>query len=268
MMKPVTLAVILLAVLGCATEAASPRPPTATAVRISIVATPSPTRWFVSSTMTATPEPTLITSSPTPPASTPVPDAHSQLPTAEAEIASRHSQAPPQATPVAPQEQVEEGQFLFYALGCFYCHGVKAEGAVGPRLARTSISLDKVISQVYQPEDEMPAFSKERVSERDLAAIYAYLHSLDPLGPRPTITADSPDSAAGATLYRYFGCFGCHGSQGEGKFGPPLAGIALSFKEMRARVREPKQPMPPFGPEYVSDEELAHIYAFLQSLAQ
>lgn len=104
------------------------------------------------------------------------------------------------------------------------------------------------------------------MSESDIAAIYAYLQSLDPLGPRATITADRPDSAAGATLYRYFGCFGCHGNEAEGGFGPPLAATELSLEELRTQVREPEQPMPPFAPEYISDEEIAHIYAFLQSL--
>lgn len=140
---------------------------------------------------------------------------------------------------------------------------------MGPRIARTDKSLEGVITQVYQPVGDMPAFSEEGVGESDVAAIYAYLQSLEPTGPRPEITSDRPDSAAGEALYRYFGCFGCHGYQAEGGFGAPLAGTELSLVELRAQVRKPRERerMPAYAPERISDEELAYIYAFLESVA-
>lgn len=177
-----------------------------------------------------------------------------------------HAGRSQQPTPTPPAEVVKRGQRLYYEVGCFYCHGVRGQGAVGPRIARTEMSLDAVTIQVYQPAGDMPVFSEEAVSRSDVAAIYAYLQSLTPSGPRPEITIDRPDSATGAALYDYFGCSGCHGSQAEGVFGPPLAYTPRSLEDFRAQVRKPRERMPAYSRERTSDEELAHIYAFLQSL--
>ena len=111
----------------------------------------------------------------------------------------------------------------------------------------------------------MPAFPSTVVSESDLAAVYAYLQSLKPTGARPQITTNYPDAATGEALYLHFGCFGCHGYFGEGGFGPRLAGTMLNLEEVRTQMRNPRERMPAFGPERISNEELAHIYAFLQS---
>lgn len=170
-------------------------------------------------------------------------------------------------TPTPHPELIKRGQRLFYAVGCFYCHGIKAEGAVGPPLAGTWLSLDMVIHQVYQPRGDMQVFDAEAVPEEDVTAIYAYLQALaQPPGFRPQILPDHPDSTTGEALYGHFGCFGCHGFQGEGGFGPPLAGTQLSLAEIQRQVRIPKARMPAFGPALISDEELGHIQAFLKSL--
>lgn len=224
--------------------------------RTLVPVTPSPT-WVIGSiTLTATQV-------------TPVTGSHMETPDGETGGTGSHRELG-QPTPAPHPEKVKRGQRLFYAVGCFQCHGVKAEGAVGPRIARTDLPLDAVMNQVYQPVGDMPAFSVEGVSKSDVAAIYAYLQSLEPTEPRPEITADRPDSAAGEALYRYFGCFGCHGYQAEGGFGPRLAGTQLSLEELRTQMRELRSPqgrMPAFGPGRISDEEFAHIYAFLQSVA-
>ena len=172
-----------------------------------------------------------------------------------------------QPTSTPHPEMLRQGQRLFYEVGCFSCHGLTAEGAEGPHIARTQLELDWVIQQVYQPSDEMPPFSPVTVDENELAAIYAYLQSLKPTGPRPQITTDYPDPATGKALYFYFGCFGCHGYHSEGGFGLKLAGTTLSLEEVRSQVRNPRGRMPAFRPERISDEELTHIYAFLQSMA-
>lgn len=175
-------------------------------------------------------------------------------------------ETPPQPTPTPDPDTVKQGQRLFYQVGCFYCHGVKAEGAVGPRIARTTLSQEAVTTQVYHPAGDMPTFSERAVSRSDVAAIYAYLQSLEPIGPRPEITGNRPDSETGELLYHYFGCFGCHGYQAEGVFGPPLAGTSMSLEEVQAQTRQPAERMPAFSAEWISDEELACIYTFLQSL--
>lgn len=176
-------------------------------------------------------------------------------------------QAAKQPAAVTHPEVIRLGQRLFYEVGCFYCHGIQAEGDVGPQIARTELSLDLVIQQVYQPVGDMPPFSSATVSESDLAAIYAYLQSLQPIVSPPEIATDQPDGKIGEVLYLYFGCFGCHGYRGEGGVGPRLAGTDLSLEEVRLQLREQQKRMPAFGAERISDEELAHIYVFLQTAA-
>ncbi len=235
------------ALLGCEPAQQSHKAP--------VVPSPSPT-WRFSSTPLTT-------------ALVPTPVAGSQQDVLAGEVETRGSHAGTswQSRPTPDPEEARRGQRLFYEVGCFHCHGVTAEGLVGPSIARTDISLDGVINQVYQPVGDMPAFSEKGVSKSDVAAIYAYLQSLKPTGPRPEITGDRPASATGEALYRYFGCFGCHGYQAEGGFGPPLAGTGLSLQELRAQVRKPRERMPAYAPERISDEELAYIYVFLQGVA-
>jgi mono/diheme cytochrome c family protein len=171
-------------------------------------------------------------------------------------------------TPTPDPALVHRGALVFYGVGCFHCHGITAEGLVGPKIARTDLSAEAVANQVYQPVGDMPAFSDKAVPRGDVEAVYAFLTNLEPTGSRPTITATEPDSAAGAALYQFYGCYGCHGTQGEGVFGPRLAGTDLSLTQVRARVRTADERMPAYSPERLSDADMAHIYTFLQSLAQ
>ena len=244
--RMVSVILICGALLGCGSAQQSHK--------ASEVLSPSPTWRFSSTPLTTTLMPT------------PVAGSQKDVLAGEVETSSSHAKAPGQFRPTPDPEEARRGQRLFYEVGCFHCHGVTAEGLVGPRIARTDISLDGVITQVYQPGGDMPAFSEEGVSRSDIAAIYAYLQSLEPTGPRPEIT-DLSDSATGEALYRYFGCFGCHGYQAEGEFGPPLAGTKLGLQALRAQVRKPRERMPAYAPERISDEELARIDAFLQSVA-
>ncbi|MBI3287179.1 MAG: cytochrome c [Chloroflexi bacterium] len=92
------------------------------------------------------------------------------------------------------------------------------------------------------------------------------------LEPSPTSTIPSPaativpDPALGAQLYRSVGCARCHGPNAEGGVNPTLAGIRMSFSTFMRQVRMPRGEMEPFPPERVSNQELSHIYAWLQSL--
>lgn len=61
-------------------------------------------------------------------------------------------------------------------------------------------------------------------------------------------------------------CRDCHGVQGEGAYGPDLAGRQLSLDQFRRAVRRPWGVMPAFPENQHSDQELADIYAYFQSL--
>jgi mono/diheme cytochrome c family protein len=61
-------------------------------------------------------------------------------------------------------------------------------------------------------------------------------------------------------------CDRCHGVNGEGAFGPDLAGTALSFTQFTRAVRQPFGIMPSFTAGQMSDQQLADIRAYFASL--
>ena len=61
-------------------------------------------------------------------------------------------------------------------------------------------------------------------------------------------------------------CNSCHGPSGEGAFGPDLAGRQLSVAQFRRAIREPWGIMPAFSEQQYSDQEVAHIQAYMDSL--
>ncbi|HEV3063188.1 MAG TPA: c-type cytochrome [Vicinamibacterales bacterium] len=61
-------------------------------------------------------------------------------------------------------------------------------------------------------------------------------------------------------------CMLCHGPQGQGGFGPDVAGArGLTFEQFKREVQNPWGIMPSFG--RISDQSLSDIYAFLKGLA-
>ena len=78
----------------------------------------------------------------------------------------------------------------------------------------------------------------------------------------PTANADN-----GKRLFKSYGCYECHGSHGQivSRTGPALAPDLIPFEGFAAYVRHPAGSMPPYTEKVVSEQDLADIYAFLQS---
>jgi mono/diheme cytochrome c family protein len=94
----------------------------------------------------------------------------------------------------------------------------------------------------------------------------------EPPTPEPTATEEArppaePDPVLGAQIWAEKPCSGCHGAQAQGGLGPRLAGTGLTFDEVLLQVRTGAAPMPAFSEEEISDLEVQHIYAWLQTLA-
>jgi ubiquinol-cytochrome c reductase cytochrome c subunit len=71
----------------------------------------------------------------------------------------------------------------------------------------------------------------------------------------------------GKTAYMQFGCWGCHGTVGQGGVtGPKLAPDPLPAEAFTAFVRTTNRALPPYREAVLSNEDLADIYAYLQSL--
>jgi mono/diheme cytochrome c family protein len=79
------------------------------------------------------------------------------------------------------------GQQVWMIKPCVGCHGLQAEGKVGPGLAGTELSFDQALLKVRTGAGPMPAFTEEQVSDLELQHIYAWLQHLlshDPIsGP-------------------------------------------------------------------------------------
>ena len=61
-------------------------------------------------------------------------------------------------------------------------------------------------------------------------------------------------------------CRNCHGNEGQGAYGPDLAGRGLSFAEFKHAVRKPWGVMPVYNDKQISDQTLADFYSWLMSL--
>lgn len=71
----------------------------------------------------------------------------------------------------------------------------------------------------------------------------------------------------GERLFIMKGCLGCHGASGRGGVGPELANTSLSVEAFVRQLREPRERMPAFHAEVVSEEEVRKIHGYLQSVA-
>jgi mono/diheme cytochrome c family protein len=85
-------------------------------------------------------------------------------------------------------------------------------------------------------------------------------------------TQDAPkgDATNGKKVFLADGCFTCHGRSGQGGAyngpAPILAHTALPFDAFKNQLRNPADDMPAFSTAVVSDQEVADIYAFVQTL--
>jgi hydroxylamine dehydrogenase len=72
---------------------------------------------------------------------------------------------------------------------------------------------------------------------------------------------------SGEHLYISRGCLGCHGASARGGVGPSLAGTRLQFEAFLHQLREPRDIMPTFPHEIVSEDDAEEIHEYLQALA-
>ena len=87
-----------------------------------------------------------------------------------------------------------------------------------------------------------------------------------PAPAAPAAAAPAGNSDTGKKLFVSVGCYQCHGYEAQGgAAGPRLAPRPLPYAGFSRYVRRPTNQMPPYTDRIVSDADLAHIYAYLQS---
>lgn len=79
--------------------------------------------------------------------------------------------------------------------------------------------------------------------------------------------APSGDAARGKSLYMGNICWSCHGTEGHGEpYGPKLAPNPMPWEAFANQVRHPRGAMPHYAAQFVSDRDLADIYAYVASI--
>jgi ubiquinol-cytochrome c reductase cytochrome c subunit len=79
--------------------------------------------------------------------------------------------------------------------------------------------------------------------------------------------AMAADAQKGKATFEKRGCWQCHGTVGQGGLaGPKLAPDTKPLAFMQDFIRNTKGAMPPFQEAILSNEELADIHAYLQSI--
>ncbi len=87
-----------------------------------------------------------------------------------------------------------------------------------------------------------------------------------PLLQAPADTAPAGDVQKGAAIYRQKFCYFCHGENGEGGFGPDLAGgRGLTWEQFKHPVRKPWGVMLSYTEQQLPDQGIADIFAFLKT---
>ncbi len=87
----------------------------------------------------------------------------------------------------------------------------------------------------------------------------------------PTVAAAQGNAAAGKAYWergapRATACRNCHGTNGEGGFGPDLAGRGLSAAQVIHAVRKPWGIMPAFVESQLSEQDAADLAAWFASM--
>ena len=80
--------------------------------------------------------------------------------------------------------------------------------------------------------------------------------------------APAGDAVRGKALFMHDMCYTCHGTAGQGGdrgSGPKLTPGLFPWEGFVRQVRHPREQMPRYSGKFVSEKDLADIYAFLAS---
>ena len=79
-------------------------------------------------------------------------------------------------------------------------------------------------------------------------------------------SAFAGDAAKGKVAFIKHGCYQCHGYVGQGGAGAKLAPKPLPQEAFVSFVRTTNRAMPPYSEQILSNDDLADIYAYVESI--
>ena len=84
-----------------------------------------------------------------------------------------------------------------------------------------------------------------------------------------SLGAPPGDAERGRKIYMQQLCYTCHGTVGQGGergAGPKIYPNPFPYQAFLMQVRKPRQAMPPYTEQHVSDQDLADMYHYLLSI--
>jgi len=204
-LRRLTVLLVSFALAACGQGTAAPtQPPAPTAT--AIPATPTATALLATVEPSATPLAPAETAAPPSPTTAQAADTATAVPPLPTAVPPTATPTPPTATAVPPTPtavppNAQTGAQLWPQAPCSACHGPSAEGAIGPRLAGTGLSLTQLLSTVRLGKGQMPSFSESRISDENLGHIHAWLQSLSGPTPTPISAPDFPTQSLSEMWY-------------------------------------------------------------------
>ena len=164
-----------------------------------------------------------------------------------------------------PAQDPDNGKTLWEETLCQKCHGASGEGMWAGPVAGSDKTAEEWIAQVRSPRNRMPSFSTQQASDEMIIDMHAYLTTLTkPESFAPADAGLSADAAAGQQLLVEKRCVACHGTTGPIN-GFEVRGETPTAEAVIKQLRTPRQNMPMFSVEQVSDEEAALVAEFMAS---
>jgi mono/diheme cytochrome c family protein len=143
------------------------------------------------------------------------------------------------------------------------------EEVINPAKESCERHLAKLMDGSWADEDVCISRTKEakmRRIRRFSAALFIFLALLVLTTSATLLTAAAQDPEAGQALWTENNCKNCHGESGEGGWCFPLAGSASTADAWIAQVRSPRNRMPAYTADQISDQTISDIRAYLASL--
>ncbi len=189
---------------------------------------------------------------------------------------------------------VAEGESLFMEQGCSGCH-TDQDTPVAPTLhniygkeikladgSTVTVDDEYLHESIVDPgakladgyNDIMPKNFGTDLNDDEIQALIAYIKSLS--GVKPEEGGETGGAAAGGamelppeamTVYTDNGCNACHGQNLEGMIGPNLAGLSADYVEKTVRSGVDGTAMTAYGPDKISDDDLATLAQGIESLS-
>jgi quinoprotein glucose dehydrogenase len=143
--------------------------------------------------------------------------------------------------------------FALFMRNCVGCHGADRTGITAPR----ELGMAHFVSTLRQGKEQMPAFSEDTLSAKDVEELAAYLN--DPAAGEIPV-AGEPDDASdvlpGSGSERYYGPFGAQmlAENGYSALGPPWTLlVAYDLNEGTIKWRIPLGTTPGLAAKGITD---------------